>query len=41
MNGDILNEVRYETSRYFRNKRRDYLEEKYNELETNRNNKNI
>jgi len=34
--GDNLNNVRHETSRTFRNKKREYLKEKINELETNR-----
>jgi hypothetical protein len=40
-NGDNLNNVRHETSRTFRNKKRKYLKEKINELETNSENKNI
>jgi len=36
MNGDNLNIVRCETSRTFRNKRREYLKDKINELETKR-----
>jgi hypothetical protein len=34
-NRDNLNNVRHEVSRYFRNKKRQYLKEKINELETN------
>jgi hypothetical protein len=34
--GDNLNNVRHETGRTFRNKKREYLKEKINELETNR-----
>jgi hypothetical protein len=33
--GDNLNNVRHETNRYFRNKRREYLKDKINELATN------
>jgi hypothetical protein len=33
-NGDNLKNVRHETSRTFRNKKREYLKEKMNELET-------
>jgi hypothetical protein len=36
-----LNNVRREASRYFRNKRREYLKHKINELATNSKNKNI
>jgi hypothetical protein len=32
---DDLNNVRYESSRTFRNKRRQYLKDKVNDLETN------
>jgi hypothetical protein len=39
INGDNLNIVRREASRYFRNKRREYLEDKINELATNSKNK--
>jgi hypothetical protein len=38
---DNLKNVRRETSRHFRNKRREYLKGKINELETNSKNKNI
>jgi hypothetical protein len=41
INGDNLTIVRCEASRYFRNKRREYLKDKINELATNRKNKNI
>jgi len=36
-----LNNVRYEASRTSRNKKREYLKEKINELEMNSKNKNI
>jgi hypothetical protein len=39
INGDNLQNLRSETSRTFRNKKREYLKGKINELETN--NKNI
>jgi hypothetical protein len=39
--GDNLQNLRCETSRTFRNKRREYLKGKINELETNNKNKNI
>jgi hypothetical protein len=39
INGDNLNNVRREASRYFRDKRREYLKE--NEVATNSKNKNI
>jgi hypothetical protein len=39
VNADNLNNVRRETSRYFRNKRKD--KDTINELATNSNNKNI
>jgi hypothetical protein len=41
INGDNLQNVRSETSRTFRNKKREYLKGKTNELETNNKNKNI
>jgi hypothetical protein len=41
INGDNLNDVRCDASRYFRNKKLDYLKEKINELATNSKNKNI
>jgi hypothetical protein len=40
-NGDTLNIVRCEASRHFRNKMKEYLKAKINELETNSKNKNI
>jgi hypothetical protein len=41
INGDNLKNLRHETSRTFRNKEREYLKGKINELETNNKNKNI
>jgi hypothetical protein len=41
INGDNLRIVRHEASKYFRNKRREYLKDKINELATNSKNKNI
>jgi hypothetical protein len=41
INGDNLNNARREASRYFRNKKREYLKDKTNELTTNSKNKNI
>jgi hypothetical protein len=41
INGDNLQNLRCETSRTFRNKKREYLRDKINELETNNKNKNI
>jgi hypothetical protein len=41
INGDNLNNARREASRYFRNKKREYLKYKMNELATNSKNKNI
>jgi hypothetical protein len=41
INGDNLQNLRHETSRTFRNKKREYLKGKINELETNNKNKNI
>jgi hypothetical protein len=41
INGDNLKNLRCETSRTFRNKKREYLKSKINELETNNKNKNI
>jgi hypothetical protein len=41
INGDNLNNVRREASRHFRNKEREYLEDKINELATNSKNKKI
>jgi hypothetical protein len=40
INGDNLNNVRREASRYFRNKKKEYLKDKINELATNCKNKN-
>jgi hypothetical protein len=41
INEDNQNNVRRETSRHFRNKKREYMKGKINELETNSNNTNI
>jgi uncharacterized protein YaaR (DUF327 family) len=41
INGDNLNNVRCEASIYFRNKMKEYLKDKINELATNSKNKNI
>jgi hypothetical protein len=41
VNGNSLQNLRRETSRNFRNKKREYLRGKINELETNNKNKNI
>jgi hypothetical protein len=41
INGDNLQNLRRETIRIFRNKKRKYLKGKINELETNNKNKNI
>jgi hypothetical protein len=41
INGDNLNNIRHETSRHFRNKNREYLEDKIDELATNSKDKNI
>jgi hypothetical protein len=38
---DNLNNVRYEASKHFRNKKREYLQDKINELATHSKNKNI
>jgi hypothetical protein len=40
-NGDNLNNIRHETSRHFRNKKREYMKDKIDELATNSKNKNI
>jgi hypothetical protein len=40
INGGNLNNVRREASRYFRNKKREYLKDKINELAMNSKNKN-
>jgi uncharacterized UBP type Zn finger protein len=36
INGDNMNNARRETGRNFRSKKREYLKQKINELETNR-----
>jgi hypothetical protein len=41
INGDNLNNVRPEASRHFRNRKKEYLEDKINELAMNSKNKNI
>jgi hypothetical protein len=41
INGYNLNNVRHEESRCFRNKKREYLKYKINDLPTNSKNKNI
>jgi hypothetical protein len=41
ISGDNLQNLRCETSRRFRNKKREHLKGKINELETNNKNKNI
>jgi hypothetical protein len=41
INGDNMKNLRRETSRTFRNKKREYLKGKVNELETNNKNRNI
>jgi hypothetical protein len=41
INGDNLNNVRCEASRYCRNKKREYLKDKINELAMDNKNKNI
>jgi 50S ribosomal subunit-associated GTPase HflX len=41
INGDNLNNVRCEASRYFRNKKKEYLKDKINEFATNSKYKNI
>jgi hypothetical protein len=41
INRDNLNNVRHEAQRYFRNKKREYLKDKINELPMNSKNKNI
>jgi hypothetical protein len=40
-NEDGLSDVRREASTHFRNKKREYLKDKINELESNSKNKNI
>jgi hypothetical protein len=41
VNEDNLSNVRRKASRYFRNKKREYLKDKINEMEFNSKNKNI
>jgi hypothetical protein len=41
INGDNLNNIRREASRHFRNRKREYLKDKINELATNSKNKNV
>jgi hypothetical protein len=41
INGVNLNNIRRETSRHFRNKKREYLKNKIHDLATNSKNKNI
>jgi hypothetical protein len=41
VNEDNLSNVRREASRYFRNKKREYLKDEINEMEFNSKNKNI
>jgi hypothetical protein len=41
INGDNLNNIRLEVSGHFRNKKREYLKDKINELATNSKNNNI
>jgi hypothetical protein len=41
MNKDNLNNIKYEASRHFRNKNREYLKDKINEVAANSKNKNI
>jgi hypothetical protein len=41
INGNKMNNIRHEASRYFRYKRGEYLKDKINELAMNSNNKNI
>jgi hypothetical protein len=41
INGDYLKIVRREANRYFRNKKREYLKDKINELAMNSKNKSI
>jgi hypothetical protein len=40
-NDDILNDVRWEASRYFRDKKREYLKDKINKLASSSKDKNI
>jgi hypothetical protein len=41
INWDNLNNIRRETSKHFRNKKREYIKEKIDELATNNKNTNI
>jgi hypothetical protein len=41
INGSNLNDIRCVANRHFRNKKRDYMKQKINELATNSKNKNI
>jgi hypothetical protein len=41
INGDNINNVRHEASRYFTNKKKKHLKDKINELATHSKNKNI
>jgi hypothetical protein len=41
VNDDNLNDVRQEASRYFRNKKREYLKDKINKLASSSNDENI
>jgi 5-methylcytosine-specific restriction endonuclease McrBC GTP-binding regulatory subunit McrB len=41
INGDNLNNIRREAGRHFRNKKREYLKDKINEVASNSKNKNI
>jgi hypothetical protein len=41
MNEDIMSDVQWEANRHFRNKKREYLKGKINELESNSKNKSI
>jgi hypothetical protein len=41
LKGDNLKNIRQEASSYFRNKKREYLKDKINELAANSKNKNI
>jgi hypothetical protein len=41
INGNNLNNIRRESSRHFRNKKRQYLKDKIDELAMNSKNKNI
>jgi hypothetical protein len=41
INGDNLNNVRHGASRHFRNKEKQYVKDKINDLATNNKNKNI